>query len=516
MRYKFTWLLMACIIVLWHDSADVSYAAEQQARQVLLIYDSLAAGSEKEGNVDALKRLLGGMGAEVKTVAAEQYEPGTLKHYSYVIVMRNKAERMFDSDTLMHDLEQYKGSYMHIGSSPPQQVIEALGLELQEGPVETVNLVLDLFSGTITLDHNAALIASTASEVNTYGSVYSSYDKDNASPYGAKLGRFAYITFYNEGDISEWAASYLFKDWLGVQQQGSIYVMLREVYPFSDLDKLRELSDQLYEAGIPFIVSTKPLFSNFDYPAAERYAETTKYMQSRNGSILVDAPAVANTISADLSVLKQNMTSYIHFLAEHDVAPLGATAEMYWFQDQYYTAEGLSFYDSVIMLPNEKVMSYLPTDTVNAYPSSMYSMNVDQWQQYATKEQKIQSMPLDVVLTLNMLDDPEVLEQQIAWLAQSWTVFSDYKARNHRVTTEHDEIVAEQGQLKINGQVVVLQEAYASISSEHVYIEEQEASLEQLFTIQNKIFIVLIVVVLIIFSILIIIGYRMYRKKYVR
>jgi len=518
MKSKFTWLLIACIIVLWHGHADVnvSYAAEQQqAQHVLLVYDSLAVGSAKEGNVDALKRLLSSMGAEVTTVQLEQYAEGRLADYSHVIVMRNEANPIYESDKLLQDMEQYKGNYMHIGSSPPDQLKEALSLELKEEPSEGITLVLDRFSGTIALNHGDKLIASTANEVNTYGNIYS-YKGDNASPYGAKLGRYAYMPFYNRGDMSEWAASFVIKDWLGVQRQGNVYVMLREVYPFSDLDKLRALSDQLYEAGIPFIVSTKPLFSNFDYPAAIRYAETLKYMQSRNGSILVDAPAVASTISADKSVLKQNMMSYIHFLAEHDIAPLGATAEMYWFADQYYTAEGLSFYDSAIMLPNEKVMSYLPTDTITAYSSSVYSIDVERWQQYASREKVIQSMPLDIALTINMLDDPALLEQQLAWLAESWTVYSDYKASNHRVVTDNDEITAEQGQLKVNGQTVVLQEAYASISSEHVYIEEQEASLEQLFTIQNKIFIVLIVIVLVIFSVLILIGYRMYRKKYRR
>src|SRR5690606_1239632 len=156
--------------------------------------------------------------------------------------------------------------------------------------------------------------------------------------------------------------------------------------------------DRLYEAGIPFIVSTKPLFSNFDYPAAKRYVETLRYLQARNGSILIDAPAVADTISADLSVLTDNITSYIHFLAEHDVAPLGATAEMYCFQHQYYTAEGLDFYDSVTMLPNVNVMSNMPTDTLSAYSSSLYSINVAEWQTYARSQPVPSTMPLNIAL----------------------------------------------------------------------------------------------------------------------
>ncbi|MEK4251499.1 hypothetical protein [Paenibacillus sp. FSL W7-1287] len=546
MSHKNFWfLIIFSIIVLWHGSALVSYAAElqkivneateqnehvsyaadsrtqvteameQQAPNVLLVYDSLAVGSAKEGNVDALKRLLGGMGAVVKIVDAERYVSGTMESYSHVILLRNHADWSYDTEELMQELAQYEGGYLHIGPGPTEQLATALNLELKAQLPITIRMKMDAFSDTITLDNDKLFVASSATKAHTYGSLQYG-DESTDTSYGARQGRFAYIPFYYKGDMSEWAAGYVFNDWLNIEQQGHVYVLLTEVYPFSDLDMLRELSDRLYEAGIPFIVSTKPLFSNFDYPAAKRYVETLRYLQARNGSILIDAPAVADTISADLSVLTDNITSYIHFLAEHDVAPLGATAEMYWFQDQYYTAEGLDFYDSVIMLPNVKVMSNMPTDTLSAYSSSLYSINVDEWQTYARSQQVISTMPFNIALTLDMQEELDVLEQQLTWLTKSWTAYSDYKAGNHRVITDKDEIVAKQGRLRINGEAAVLQEAYDSISSEYVYIEKQEESLKQLFTVQNRIFIVLIAVVLVIFFVFIMIGYRMYRKKYMR
>lgn len=141
MSHKNFWfLIIFSIIVLWHGSALVSYAAElqkivneateqnehvsyaadsrtqvteameQQAPNVLLVYDSLAVGSAKEGNVDALKRLLGGMGAVVKIVDAERYVSGTMESYSHVILLRNHADWSYDTEELMQELAQYEGA----------------------------------------------------------------------------------------------------------------------------------------------------------------------------------------------------------------------------------------------------------------------------------------------------------------------------------------------------------------------------------------------------------------------
>lgn len=499
------------ITVLWTNQ---NVYAEQQMKSVLLVYDSYATGTSKEGNVDSLKRLLAGIGVHVTVVDSENYQRGDVDYFSYVIVMRNQSAHTPGIDKLMQDIEHYTGSYLHIGPNPSKQLVDALQLKLQSKLATTVNITIDGYHDTLRFSKEDTMIESFSKAAHSYGILESELDDIHAS-YGLYLNRFAYLSFYNHSDVSEWAAGFVLKDWLHVTDQGKLHVMLTDVYPFSDLDKLREISDTLYEAGIPFLVSSKPIFSNFDYPAAKRYAETLKYIQSRNGSILVDAPAVSYTISADLTVLRGNLASYIDFLANNGVAPLGATAEMNWFEDEYYLSEGLGFYNSAIMLPNVKVMRNQPTNKVTTYQSSLYSIGLDEWKQYASPKQLISNPPFNIVLTLNM-DNLEEVEKQLQWLSGAWYQFGDYKSTVHRVATEHNTISSNQGVLQVNDTVITLHQNYTDVTSEYTYVEEQEASLASLFTFQNKLFIVLIIIILIIFSVLLFIGYRMYRKKYIR
>jgi len=513
-RYILTLLLIAIIFPV---TASAGTAHAEQQKQVLLVYDSLSLGASAEGNVDALKRLLGVFDVDVTTINIEHYEQNLVNSYSHVIILRNKQkeEQAFDDDALMHDMERYTGKYLHIGAKPASSMVRALALKIKTEQSPAVRLTMDGFSNELRLSDELTMIVDAAHDAKQYGSIQEMMSS-STSPYALIKGNYAYLSFYLKGDLSEWAAGYVLKDWMNVDQAGGMYVLLTEVYPFSDLELLREISDQLYQAGIPFLVSANPIFSNFDYPAAKRYAETLGYMQARNGSILIDAPTVSSqTISADLSVLSSNIVSYINFLVEHSVVPLGATAELYWFEDEYYLSEGLRFYDSVIMLPNVKMMSNQPTNRLQVFPSSMYSLELEQWKKHADKSLVIEDMPFNIALTIDMLKSADEAKPKLEWLSEAWVLFRDYKLDSHSVTTEQAEVVSEKGTLRLNGNDLQLKELYNEISSEHVYIEQKEASFEKLFTVQNRIFIVLITIVLIVFAVLLWIGYRLYRKKYV-
>lgn len=504
-------ILVIGLSVLWTSQA---VNAEQNRQNVLLVYDSYATGTPKEGNVDSLKRLLGGLGVNVTVLDSENYEQGDVDDFTYVIILRNQVAQTAGVDVLMRDIEQYQGKYLHIGINPSKQLVNGLQLTVQSKQSTTVNIIIDGFNDSLLLSKNDVIIQSFSENVHTYGTLESELDGIHA-PYGLNNDKYAYLSFYNESDVSEWSAAYILKDWLNISDQGKLHVMLTDVYPFSDFGKLREISDTLYEAGIPFLVSSKPIFNNFDYPAAKRYAETLKYIQSRNGTIIVDTPAVYSANSGDLTILRKNIVSYIDFLVSHEVAPLGATAEMYWFQDKYYMSEGLAFYDSTIMLPNIKVMSNQPTNTVNTFDSSLYSISLDKWKGYASPSQLISDLPLNIVLTLD-IDELEGIDDQLRWLSGAWYQFHDFKSSAHRVTTEKNVITSSQGILQINDAVVAMHRNYTDITSDYTYVEEQDASFETFFTFQNKIFIILIIIILIIFMFLLLIGYRMYRKKYVR
>ncbi|MCY9753087.1 hypothetical protein M5X00_02265 [Paenibacillus alvei] len=93
-------------------------------------------------------------------------------------------------------------------------------------------------------------------------------------------------------------------------------------------------------------------------------------------------------------------------------------------------------------------------------------------------------------------------------------MFSDYKQAPHTVRTPNSIIMSRGGSVTINGQGVNLDVVIKKVSSDFVYKEKEVKSFETLFNVQNKIFIVIIILTLIAFTGFLIVGKRLYKRKY--
>lgn len=85
-------------------------------------------------------------------------------------------------------------------------------------------------------------------------------------PFAVSSGRSAYLPYLKQGDFTAIAAAYVLKDWLHYTEQPQMYLVIKEIYPFSDLNLLEQMADRLYRSGIPFIASVRPVFANTDFP----------------------------------------------------------------------------------------------------------------------------------------------------------------------------------------------------------------------------------------------------------
>lgn len=485
-------------------------AAEQKPAHVLLVYDSLAKGTSREGNVEALQRLLASFGTKVTLTTFDSYQKGALQAYTNIIGIGNAADLPINQD-FIRDFQTFEGHYLHVGAHIPEKVKTKLNIQTRTEDKETVLLSIGQFSQSAIPVQNITRIIQASG--TAYGRIASA-GGDKESPYGVFDGRLAYVPYFEQGNLSELAMGYLIKDWLHADGQKHTYLVFKEVYPFSDLRMLEQLSDKLYEAGIPFILSIRPVFSNTDYPAMKRYLETLKYAQARNGSILVNAPVVASTISQNDQNLKAQMESFVDVLADNGIAPLGMGAEMYWSYDRKYTADAMGFFTSGILFPNEKLMYKSRSESSVPFPSSMYSLKMSFLQQLERSSKILQEFPMDLAITYDFFEDETQLNQAVQALADSWITFADYKYANHEVRTQANTISSRNGNLLINGQHVDLNNAVKSISSDYTYRQEKEKSFTGLFNVQNKIFIIVILVTLLAFGIFLIIGHRLYKRKY--
>ncbi|MDF2668685.1 MAG: hypothetical protein K0R67_991 [Paenibacillus sp.] len=486
-------------------------SADKEPAHILILYDSLARGTTREGNVEALQRLLASYGAKITLSTLDGYKQGTLKSYSKVAVVRNLADLPLINSDYLKDFEAFEGDYLHIGEFIPAQVQAKLNIQTKTTVRDTIQLSIGQLSQSLLRVENMSYMVRNSGI--SYGSI-SSANGDFQASYAAREGRFAVAPYFERGNLSELALAYVLKDWLGAAAQSYTYLLFQEVYPFSDLKLLEKLSDKLYSAGIPFMISVSPVFSNFEYPAMQRYLETLKYVQSRNGSILVNAPVVASTISQEGNSLKGKMTAFVDALAQYGIAPLGMGAELYWAYDKEYALDGMGFFDSAVLFPNQQTMYKSQTDSSRPFVSSMYSLSLQELQQYKHTGRALQAFPMNTALTLKFHEQGAELDKSVQNLITSWVTFADYKYGAHKVQTDTNTIVSQEGSLLINGQHVDLSDAKKEISADFAYVQEEQKSFSKLFNFQNTVFIIIIVLTLLVFGFLFIIGYRLYRRKY--
>lgn len=111
-------------------------------------------------------------------------------------------------------------------------------------------------------------------------------------PYGVIQGSIAYMPNYDQDDIQPLALGLTARQLLGDPEEGRLFLLIDEVYPFSDLGMLCHMADELYARGYPFTVSAMPVYDNLDYPAYLRYTQVLRYIQSRGGAVTMHDPVI--------------------------------------------------------------------------------------------------------------------------------------------------------------------------------------------------------------------------------
>lgn len=509
-------LLMITFTALLASAVSVKAepASTAPAQQVLLLYDSLAKGTAKEGDVTQLQRLLASFSMKVTLRSLDQYEQGMLERYSKVIMVRNAADILITNKAYVEDAKYYEGQYLHIGYSPPASLTAKLQLTTNVLYDGNADLQIGEFSG-IHVQVKDMLYISSSQGTKPLGKL-SFHETGLQAPYAVSKGNDMYVPYFEQGNVGALAMGYVLKDWIHDKTTPKVYFAIKEIYPFSDLGLLTETAERLYQVGIPFLASVRPVFSNTDYPAMQRYLVAIKRVQSNNGSILVNAPvAMHSTSTSNMDqTLQVKMNDFINLLVRSKIGPLGIGAQMHWTYDKSYSEAGMGFFDSVVQYPDEIVDYMEQSDTSKAFSSSLYSAPIDLLQELHGSNQVMPELPMNTVITVDMPKNKAELEELVRTLNQYWVSFADYKQDKHQIVTDMNKITSSEGVISINGQPLSLNFTPEQVSSDYRYTEEQKKSFTTLFNIQNQFFIVAILISLLLFGGLMIIGYRLYRKKY--
>jgi uncharacterized protein YdaL len=508
-------IVCLCLILIMGLLGLLPAASAQGAEapdKVLLLFDSLAKGTPREGNVAELQRLLASRHAEVTLLSLDQYEQGAMATYDQVITVINAPDLSLADKAYLEDLEPFKGKYLHIGYNPPGKLKQALHLTVGQIYGSGASLTAGSFQGEIPVRDMPYIVGSPGTQA--YGNLVFN-DSGQRAPYAVSRGNDTYVSFLEQGNISTLAMAEVLWDWLPTESPAQTYLVIKEIYPFSDLALLKETADRLYDAGIPFAASVRPVFRNTDYPAMQRYLEALKYVQSRNGAILLNSPVVMPSISSSDHSLGEKMSGFIDLLTSNGIAPLGIGAEMYWAYDKEYATAGMGYFDSAVLFPDERIMHMEPTNSSKGFSSSLYSVPLQFLSGLSLNGKALPSFPLDTAITVDLPVDADGLQVMLQRLKGYWISFADYKLSDHRTATNKNTITSSQGTLVINGSTLNIDYIPSvEVDSNYQYAQEQVKSFTRLFSVQNQFFIVAIIVSLLFFGGLLIIGYRMYRRKY--
>lgn len=138
------------------------------------------------------------------------------------------------------------------------------------------------------------------------------------TPMGVITDKIMFAPYFSKDDITAFAVAKMLNQYFQKFDGGKMYIMIDEVYPFDDINMLELIADKFYDNGIPFVMSIMPVYQNTDYPSFKRYTSTLKYIQSKNGSLIMHEPIMTGNelVGDDIDV---RMEKAFNTFEENDV-----------------------------------------------------------------------------------------------------------------------------------------------------------------------------------------------------
>lgn len=426
-----TILLAALLLLTSGVLADSGENTQPQTAQVLLVCD------EKKGRA-AIEALIRACGKTVDSVSETAYTADLPARYSYVVTTSNQP---------YHDATAAKIPTVCLGETV--------------GPIDGLTtLKLEKIGVTVQLDQHSQyqFIKSTTvvqrqpEYSQRYGSIVLS--SGDSFPFAVILPNAVYVPWYQQEGLNYIMLGGLLRQYFGstTLADGSMYVLIDEIYPFSDLDMLHETADRFAQSGIPFIVRVMPVYDNLDYPAFKRFTQVLRYVQSKGGTIVLHDPIV------------RQYESEREPLADKLARAKTAFAE-----------EGITLFDM-------------------DFP--MLTVTFREIKDISHTRLNFGSLPIDTMIHFSLFKDETALLDTMGQLNAAWLSISNYQSNFP--------------------QLEVLQYEEKAIDAAYVYREGMLASLSGFFSGANRILLIIVGVSVAVFLLLIVLGRRLYRQMFYR
>ena len=141
------------------------------------------------------------------------------------------------------------------------------------------------------------------------------------------------------------------------------YLVLKNVYPYDNLEELIKKVKYLNERGVNFIVDVMPVFNNQNFESMKRYTEALRYCATNGGTIFLSSPYIYQSQYIEDSELINKMTLAYEGLVNYWLYPVGLTVPNEWIYS--YEKENFIHKSNTIILWNNRDIGNLNIRSLN-------------------------------------------------------------------------------------------------------------------------------------------------------
>lgn len=289
------------------------------------------------------------------------------------------------------------------------------------------------------------------------------------------------------------------------------YIVINEVYPFQDPDKLLEVIDLMKSMQEPFVISVMPVYVNGEYPAMQKFCEVLRYAQDNGGAIIMHSPInQKNEIDADL--MNEYITIALKYYINQGVYPMAIQAPSAWMYDDD-AMEVIGRFGTVFTTDEEDPLVEFPEDT---HTNKVYKYG-HQWvgpsialDYSGVSYTKVYS----TAVYIDMTEDIDIIADKVDACRVSFVPLKSLWDVEHNFWTDEDLMSYKNHIILLNGERVEKTFEPTEYDEEYEYQRNMLQRFSKDLTKENQKLIVAVVIVSAIFISFILIARHNNRRKF--
>ena len=495
--------------------------AATTSTRVMLVYDSQNVANNDQAKIAAVQRMMTGLHIKVRTLAAEDYYAGELKHYQGVITLINWPQTGINNTAFIRDRNQFKGVQLHIGTN--LTATEAHQLQVKRLKIYQQQLFLQSDDRQIhqllPFTSSMTVLTNLPAKAKVIGHLKAQSLLTNEYPYGTIVGRYGYLPYLSTGGYSLVLATQTIATLFGTSGRYQPLLTITKVTPYSDLNLLNKLSQTLYQQGIPFAISTTTVGTNGKFKAYQRFAKVLRLIENRGGVVFLKTPVVGGVTASSGPGLSKLMDSYVIQFAQNQVYPVGISTSAYWNQDRVYRQNALVKANQVLLLPNPKTTTYAHQDNqATVFGQAFYGVSADSFETMKAGDQLSKlalNFAIPTALTVTMPNSQTSLHdltRRIQRMNYQWFDPAQQMATT-MIKSGTATISYRRGTYLLNGAATQVT-ASTPTTQTLAAVKPEESWMNRFFKTQGVVLLVFFSVTLGIFVLFIIIGHRVYLNMF--